>query len=62
MERGRKELGGMTKAVASGSDPKLRIERKPPPKPSGRYRPGVTRLIVGVNKYRKDKEDPIRHS
>jgi len=43
------DMGGMTKAVASGM-PKLRIEEA-----------AATRheVIVGVNKYRRDKEEPI---
>ncbi len=50
------ELGGMTKAVASGM-PKLRIEET-----AARRQALIDRgeeVIVGVNKYRKDKEDPI---
>ena len=50
------ELGGMTKAVASGM-PKLRIEES-----AARRQAMIdrgTEVIVGVNKYRKDKEDPI---
>ncbi|MCZ0962986.1 methylmalonyl-CoA mutase [Paracoccus benzoatiresistens] len=50
------ELGGMTKAVASGM-PKLRIEET-----AARRQAQIDRgeeVIVGVNKYRKDKEDPI---
>ena len=50
------ELGGMTKAVASGM-PKLRIEES-----AARRQAAIDRgedVIVGVNKYRKDKEDPI---
>ena len=50
------EMGGMTKAVASGI-PKLRIEE------SAATRQALIDkgedVIVGVNKYRKDKEDPI---
>ncbi len=50
------EMGGMTKAVASGM-PKLRIEE------SAAKRQALidrgTDVIVGVNKYRKDHEDPI---
>jgi len=50
------EMGGMTKAVASGL-PKLRIEE------SAATRQALidrgTEVIVGVNKYRKDQEDPI---
>ncbi|MEM9709035.1 MAG: methylmalonyl-CoA mutase [Pseudomonadota bacterium] len=49
-------LGGMTKAVASGM-PKLRIEET-----AARRQAMIDRgeeVIVGVNKYRKDKEDPI---
>ncbi|PRY93940.1 methylmalonyl-CoA mutase [Donghicola tyrosinivorans] len=50
------EMGGMTKAVASGM-PKLRIEET-----AARRQADIDRgdeVIVGVNKYRKDKEDPI---
>ncbi|WP_378943582.1 methylmalonyl-CoA mutase [Paracoccus sp. R86501] len=50
------EMGGMTKAVASGM-PKLRIEET-----AARRQALIDRgedVIVGVNKYRKDKEDPI---
>ena len=50
------EMGGMTKAVASGM-PKLRIEET-----AARRQAQIDRgeeVIVGVNKYRKDKEDPI---
>ncbi len=50
------ELGGMTKAVASGL-PKLRIEES-----AARRQAMIDRgqeVIVGVNKYRKDAEDPI---
>ncbi|MCC5989777.1 MAG: methylmalonyl-CoA mutase, partial [Pararhodobacter sp.] len=50
------ELGGMTKAVASGM-PKLRIEES-----AARRQALIDRgedVIVGVNKYRKEKEDPI---
>ena len=50
------EMGGMTKAVASGM-PKLRIEET-----AARRQAAIdrgTEVIVGVNKYRKDKEDPI---
>ncbi|MBV7409082.1 methylmalonyl-CoA mutase [Maritimibacter sp. DP1N21-5] len=50
------EMGGMTKAVASGM-PKLRIEES-----AARRQADIdrgTEVIVGVNKYRKDKEDPI---
>ncbi len=49
-------MGGMTKAVASGL-PKLRIEET-----AARRQAMIDRgeeVIVGVNKYRKDKEDPI---
>ena len=50
------EMGGMTKAVASGM-PKLRIEE------TAAQRQAMIdkgdEVIVGVNKYRKDKEDPI---
>ena len=50
------EMGGMTKAVAAGM-PKLRIEET-----AARRQAMIDRgdeVIVGVNKYRKDKEDPI---
>ncbi|MDG1116315.1 MAG: methylmalonyl-CoA mutase [Flavimaricola sp.] len=50
------ELGGMTAAVASGM-PKLRIEET-----AARRQALIDRgeeVIVGVNKYRKDNEDPI---
>ncbi|WP_319637460.1 methylmalonyl-CoA mutase [Kangsaoukella pontilimi] len=50
------QMGGMTKAVASGM-PKLRIEES-----AARRQAMIDRgeeVIVGVNKYRKDKEDPI---
>lgn len=50
------ELGGMTAAVASGM-PKLRIEET-----AARRQAMIDRgeeVIVGVNKYRKDNEDPI---
>ncbi|MFN3823025.1 MAG: methylmalonyl-CoA mutase [Pseudorhodobacter sp.] len=49
-------MGGMTKAVATGM-PKLRIEET-----AARRQAMIDRgeeVIVGVNKYRKDKEDPI---
>jgi len=50
------EMGGMTKAVASGM-PKLRIEES-----AARRQANIDRgedVIVGVNKYRKETEDPI---
>ncbi len=50
------EMGGMTQAVASGM-PKLRIEET-----AARRQAQIDRgdeVIVGVNKYRKEKEDPI---
>ena len=50
------EMGGMTKAVASGM-PKLRIEEA-----AAKRQAKIDRgeeVVVGVNKYRKDKEDPI---
>ena len=50
------EMGGMTKAVASGM-PKLRIEES-----AAKRQAMIDRgdeVIVGVNKYRKDNEDPI---
>ena len=50
------ELGGMTKAVASGM-PKLRIEESAATRQAMIDR--GTEVIVGVNKYRKDNEDPI---
>jgi methylmalonyl-CoA mutase len=50
------EMGGMTKAVASGM-PKLRIEETAAKRQAGIDR--GTEVVVGVNKYRKDNEDPI---
>ncbi|MFD0857688.1 methylmalonyl-CoA mutase [Roseovarius aquimarinus] len=50
------EMGGMTKAVASGM-PKLRIEESAAKRQAMIDR--GTEVIVGVNKYRRDKEDPI---
>lgn len=50
------EMGGMTKAVASGM-PKLRIEEAAALRQAGIDR--GTEVIVGVNKYRRDSEDPI---
>ena len=50
------EMGGMTKAVASGM-PKLRIEDS-----AARRQAAIDRgaeVIVGVNKYRLETEDPI---
>ena len=50
------DMGGMTKAVASGL-PKLRIEE-----PAARRQADIDRgdqVIVGVNKYRLPEEDPI---
>ncbi len=50
------EMGGMTKAVESGM-PKLRIEES-----AARRQAMIDRgdeVVVGVNKYRKEKEDPI---
>ncbi|QXT40757.1 methylmalonyl-CoA mutase [Gymnodinialimonas ceratoperidinii] len=50
------EMGGMTKAVGSGL-PKLRIEES-----AARRQAMIDRgeeVIVGVNKYRKEAEDPI---
>ncbi|MEJ6389594.1 methylmalonyl-CoA mutase [Gymnodinialimonas ulvae] len=50
------DMGGMTKAVASGL-PKLRIEES-----AARRQAMIDKgdeVIVGVNKYRKDSEDPI---
>lgn len=49
-------MGGMTKAVASGM-PKLRIEETAAQRQANIDR--GTQVIVGVNKYRLDKEDPI---
>ncbi|MCB1364931.1 MAG: methylmalonyl-CoA mutase [Rhodobacteraceae bacterium] len=49
-------MGGMTKAVASGM-PKLRIEET-----AARRQAMIDRgqeVIVGVNRYRKEREDPI---
>ncbi|MFC4667794.1 methylmalonyl-CoA mutase [Seohaeicola nanhaiensis] len=50
------EMGGMTKAVASGM-PKLRIEETAATRQALIDR--GEEVVVGVNKYRKDKEDPI---
>jgi len=50
------EMGGMTKAVASGM-PKLRIEETAATRQAMIDR--GEEVIVGVNKYRKDNEDPI---
>ena len=50
------EMGGMTKAVASGM-PKLRIEESAATRQAKIDR--GDEVIVGVNKYRKDREDPI---
>ena len=50
------ELGGMTKAVASGM-PKLRIEEAAATRQANIDR--GSEVIVGVNKYRLDQEDPI---
>ena len=50
------EMGGMTKAVASGM-PKLRIEETAATRQAMIDR--GDEVIVGVNKYRKDNEDPI---
>ncbi len=50
------EMGGMTKAVASGM-PKLRIEETAATRQAMIDR--GEEVIVGVNKYRRDKEDPI---
>src|SRR6056300_1533100 len=50
------EMGGMTKAVASGM-PKLRIEESAATRQAMIDR--GDEVIVGVNKYRKDNEDPI---
>ncbi|SFA97927.1 methylmalonyl-CoA mutase [Poseidonocella pacifica] len=50
------EMGGMTKAVASGM-PKLRIEETAAMR-QAQIDKGEE-VIVGVNKYRKEREDPI---
>jgi len=50
------EMGGMTKAVASGM-PKLRIEEAAAMRQANIDR--GTEVIVGVNKYRRESEDPI---
>ncbi len=50
------EMGGMTKAVASGM-PKLRIEESAATRQAMIDR--GTEVIVGVNKYRRESEDPI---
>lgn len=50
------DMGGMTKAVASGL-PKLRIEESAAKRQAMIDR--GQRVIVGVNKYRKEKEDQI---
>lgn len=50
------ELGGMTKAIEKGI-PKLRIEEAAARK-QARIDSGQD-IIVGVNKYRREKEDPI---
>ncbi len=50
------EMGGMTKAVATGM-PKLRIEEAAAQRQAGQDR--GTDVIVGVNKYRRDNEDAI---
>lgn len=50
------DMGGMTKAVASGM-PKLRIEEAAATRQANIDR--GKEVIVGVNKYRLDKEDPI---
>jgi methylmalonyl-CoA mutase len=50
------EMGGMTKAVASGM-PKLRIEETAATRQALIDR--GQEVIVGVNKYRLDKQDPI---
>ncbi|MDT0682137.1 methylmalonyl-CoA mutase [Roseicyclus sp. F158] len=50
------EMGGMTRAVASGM-PKLRIEET-----AARRQANIDRgedVVVGVNRYRKETEDPI---
>ena len=50
------EMGGMTKAVATGM-PKLRIEEAAAQRQAGQDR--GTDVIVGVNKYRRETEDAI---
>ena len=50
------EMGGMTKAVTSGM-PKLRIEESAATRQAMIDR--GDEVVVGVNKYRKDHEDPI---
>jgi methylmalonyl-CoA mutase len=50
------EMGGMTKAVTSGM-PKLRIEESAATRQAMIDR--GDEVVVGVNKYRKDSEDPI---
>jgi methylmalonyl-CoA mutase len=50
------QMGGMTKAVASGM-PKLRIEESAAKRQAAIDR--GTDVVVGVNKYRLDKQDPI---
>lgn len=50
------ELGGMTKAIEAGV-PKLRIEEAAAKK-QARLDSGQD-ILVGVNKYRREKEDPI---
>ena len=50
------DMGGMTKAVATGM-PKLRIEEAAAMRQANIDR--GTEVIVGVNKYRRDQEDPI---
>jgi methylmalonyl-CoA mutase len=50
------EMGGMTKAVATGM-PKLRIEEAAAIRQANIDR--GTEVIVGVNKYRRETEDPI---
>ena len=51
------ELGGMTKAIESGI-PKIRIEEAAARK-QARIDSGQD-IIVGVNKYRLEEEDPIK--
>jgi methylmalonyl-CoA mutase len=50
------ELGGMTKAIEAGI-PKLRIEEAA--RKQARIDSGQD-IIVGVNKYRLETEDPLR--
>ena len=53
------ELGGMTKAIEAGI-PKMRIEEAAATKQA--RIDSETDIIVGNNKYRLEKEDPLGHS